>query len=116
MASSPTKRTLTELRALGLTAQVTEHWNAFARIRQDLYGFIDVLALGEGYALGVQACAAASHAARKAKILAHPNFPKVLAAGIVVELWSWGKRCSDGRGSRKTWQVRKERLTIGGTQ
>ncbi|WP_428851320.1 hypothetical protein [Imbroritus primus] len=52
MATSPTQRTLALLRKEGYTAEVTEHWNAFAGIRQDLFNVIDVLALGDGEILG----------------------------------------------------------------
>ena len=38
---TPTQRTLKHMRERGYTCQVVEHWNPFARIRQDLYGFID---------------------------------------------------------------------------
>jgi hypothetical protein len=45
--SSPTQRTLQHLRAAGFPlVQVVERWNPHARIRQDLYGCIDVLAVG----------------------------------------------------------------------
>jgi len=42
---SPTARTLKALRDGGATCQVVEHWNSFAKIRQDLFGCIDVLVL-----------------------------------------------------------------------
>lgn len=105
---SPTSRTLDECRALGLTAQVVERRVPYSHTTIDLWGFVDVVAIGEGFTIGIQACAGASHAARVAKIREHPNFPKVLAAGWIVECWSWSKRCKDGRGSRKVWKCRKE--------
>lgn len=46
--SSPTQRTLAALRKLGYLAAVVEKWNHGAHIRQDLFGFIDVLAIGGG--------------------------------------------------------------------
>ena len=45
MATSPTQLSLKKLREEGYTVAVVEHWNSFARIRQDLFGFIDLLAL-----------------------------------------------------------------------
>jgi hypothetical protein len=41
MATSPTQLSLKKLREEGYTVAVVEHWNSFARIRQDLFGFID---------------------------------------------------------------------------
>lgn len=43
--SSPTQRTLAECRKRGYTAQVVEKWNPHARIRQDLFGVIDIVAI-----------------------------------------------------------------------
>ena len=45
MATSPTQLSLKKLREEGYIVAVVEHWNSFARIRQDLFGFIDLLAL-----------------------------------------------------------------------
>ena len=45
--SSPTARSLELLRELGYTAKVVEHWNQYAKIRQDLFG-VDILALKPG--------------------------------------------------------------------
>ena len=44
--SLPTQRTLARLRQEGaLEVAIVEHWNPHARIRQDLFGFIDILAI-----------------------------------------------------------------------
>lgn len=32
------------------------------------------------------------------------------ACGGLAELWSWGKLCRDGRGTRKEWKVRITQL------
>ena len=47
MAISPTQRTLKRLREKEEYPLVTivERWNAFAKIRQDLFGIIDILAI-----------------------------------------------------------------------
>lgn len=56
---TPTQRTLAWLRAQGYVCGITEHWNQFARIRQDLFGFIDILAINhkQSGVIGVQATA-----------------------------------------------------------
>lgn len=105
--NSPTSRSLAELKRLGYTAAVVERWNPYARIRQDLFGFIDVLAVN-GHVLAVQACAGASHAARATKVREQPNLPAVLSAGVIVEVWSWSKRGAAGK--RKLWTLRRERI------
>lgn len=103
---SPTQRALAECRRRGWIAQVVEHWNPFARIRQDLFGVIDIVALTDVGILGIQACAGASHAARMAKVRAEPRTKAWLGAGGGLEVWSWAKR--GARGKAKTWTLRTE--------
>lgn len=101
---TPTQRTLAECRRRGWTAQVVEHWNPFARIRQDLFGCIDIVAITPSGITGIQACAGSSHAARVAKSIAEPRLRAWLEAGARFEVWSWTKR--GARGKRKTWTLR----------
>ena len=57
MAISPTQRTLKRLREKEEYPLVTivERWNAFAKIRQDLFGIIDILAIDtKGNTVGLQ--------------------------------------------------------------
>ena len=92
MASlSPTQRTLAYLKSQGYLCQVVEKWNPHARIRQDLYGFIDILAIKEDEVLGVQACAGSSVSARVKKIAEHDNISAVRKAGIKVWVMGWRK-------------------------
>src|SRR5512145_3126336 len=52
----PTKRSLEYLRGQGHLVAVVEKWNPHARVRQDLFGFIDVLAIRRDETLAVQCC------------------------------------------------------------
>ena len=88
---SPTERTLKRLRKLGYTAAVVERFNVFARIRQDLFGFVDCLGLGVGETLAVQATSASNVSARVKKIAEHPNVGAVRKAGWRIEVWGWTK-------------------------
>ncbi len=92
--TSPTQRTLKRLRELGYLVQVVEHWNPHARIRQDLFGFIDVLAVREGEVLAVQACASGDASKRARKIAEHANVSAVRKAGIRIEVHAWRKLAS----------------------
>jgi hypothetical protein len=91
---SPTQRSLAHLREQGFLCAVVERWNPHAGVRQDLYGFIDVLAIREGETLAVQACARGSVSERLTKILEHPNYPRVKSAGWSVVIHGWGKMAS----------------------
>jgi len=88
---SPTQLTLEKLREDGYLVQVTERWNPFAKIRQDLFGFVDVLAVKRDETLAVQ-CTSADHVAeRVAKIANHDNVGPVREAGWRIEVWGWRK-------------------------
>jgi hypothetical protein len=118
--TSPTQRTLAALRAEGYVAAVVEHWNAHAFVRQDLFGFADVVALRPGEILAVQACSGGGgdHAERRAKIVGPPPAPEPgkrrppvvharawLEAGGRIEVWSWRKKLA-------RWVVRREPIVI----
>lgn len=100
MTISPTQLTLRDLRADGYTAQVVETWNPHARVRNDLFGFVDVLALRGAETLAVQATSADNVSARVHKIADHPNLPAVREAGWRIEVWGWSKKAN-------RWVVRK---------
>lgn len=110
--TSPTARTLDWLRKAGYLAQVVERWNPHAKVRKDLFDVIDVVAVGGGKTgcLGVQACAGASHAARRDKIAASEKAQAWIAAGNRLWVMSWAKR--GPRGKRKVWEPRIEEITV----
>jgi hypothetical protein len=111
VSATPTARTLVRLRADGWLASVVERWNAHARIRQDLFGFIDVLAIRPGSPpLAVQATTTKNQAARLAKALALPELRTWLAAGCAFEVWGWSKK--GPRGRRKLWEVTRRVVTL----
>lgn len=124
-STSPTARTLAECRKRGWVAQVVERWNPHARIKQDLFGVIDVVAIvppdaaasAPGSIVAIQACSGGSsagrgsdHATRRDKILAEPRARKWIEAGGVLELWSWAPH--GGKGKRRLWTLRAERITV----
>lgn len=108
--SSPTQRTLKELRRLGATAQVVEHWNAFSRRRVDLFGIIDIVACLGPNLIGIQCTSGTNHAARREKTCAEPRARDWLIAGGLLEIWSWAKRGE--RGKVKRWECRKEEIGL----
>src|SRR5574341_1494009 len=81
---SPTQRSLKLMRERGFYAEVVEHWNQWARKRKDLFGFIDVLCLGDtGDLVGVQSTSASNISARVRKITDSP-FPSSADWRIVL--------------------------------
>jgi len=104
MRASPTRRTLQHLRAAGYPlVQVVEKWNPHARVRQDLFGIIDVLAVGPEGVLAVQCTSAAHVAERLVKLRASQALPVLKRAGVSVRVHGWHKRRSNGR-----WVLRDE--------
>lgn len=91
---TPTQRTLAYLRKNGYYATVVEKWNSHARIRQDLFGIIDVLAVGKGITIGVQCTSYSGVSARVNKIADHTSTPHLRDAGwaLYVHGWTKGKR------------------------
>jgi hypothetical protein len=92
MAMTPTKLTLRHLRDAGWPlVEVVEHWNPHARVRNDLFGFVDVLAVRPGETLAVQTTTAANVSARVRKIADHSNIAALREAGWAIEVWGWKK-------------------------
>lgn len=90
---SPTQRTLKHLRRDGYQAGVVERWNVHARVRQDLFGIIDVVAIriDQPGVLGVQCTSESNAAARVTKILASASARVWLRASNRLEVWGWKK-------------------------
>jgi len=86
---SPTQRSLALLRDEGYSPFIVEHWNPFAKIRQDLFGFVDILALRKGEVLGVQTTSRNNVAARIQKIANHKNVGIVRDSGVRIEVHGW---------------------------
>lgn len=99
--SSPTKRSLEELRRTGWTVQVVERWIPQTRRRLDLFGCIDIIAIKEGNrVLGIQATTTGNMSKRLAKAKAEPRMATWMAvADFAVYGWSKGGK----RGKRKLW-------------
>jgi len=105
VASSPTQRTLERLRRDGWVPAVVEKWNPHARIRQDLFGFIDLVALRDDVTLAIQACSYSDVSKRVDKITHHKNLPAVREAGWLIQIWGW-RKLKNGRWEPRIVDVR----------
>lgn len=90
---TPTQRSLAYLREEGYLVAIVEHWNPFARIRQDLFGFIDLLAIRRDETLAVQVTASGV-SSRVKKIEASPHLGKVREAGWKIFVHGWRKNAA----------------------
>jgi len=84
----------------GYLVGIVEKWNPHARVRQDLWGFLDLMCAGKDV-VGVQTTTADNMAARRNKIRAHVNYAAVEGAGIRIELHGWRK-------AGRRWEVKRE--------
>ena len=100
MSTSPTQRSLRYLRDEGWPlVEIVEHWNPHAKVRHDLFGFVDLLAVGPKGVLAVQTTTSDNVAARVRKIAEHPNIAAVREAGIAVHVHGW-------RRAGRAWALR----------
>lgn len=103
---SPTQRSLKKLRDEGWHACVVEKWNTFAKIRNDAFGFGDILAFRGHITALVQTTSDANVSARLKKIQDIPE-AHAWASGATRQIivHGWGKK--GAKGKRKTWECRE---------
>lgn len=108
---TPTQRTLALLKSSGWTCAVVERWNPHARIRQDLFGFADLLAMKAGYTPKlIQVTSGSNVAARVAKIIAEPRALLALRSGFAIEVHGWRKlKVARGKAAVR-WMPRVEHV------
>lgn len=120
---SPTEKTLKHLRRSGYVAAVTEVWiqhqwakprpdGSIPGNRRDLFGYVDVLAVGNGETIAAQCCAVSGISGHYRKILGQESVPgranekeakrivaanydrrlavkECLAAGWTIAIYAW---------------------------
>jgi hypothetical protein len=106
--SSPTQRSLAYLRKHGYHVAIVEKWNPYVRIRQDLFGCIDLIAIKPGQTLAVQTTSGSHVSGRADKIRGLEALTWMQEAGWTVAVHGWAKR--GARGKRKVWTLREERI------
>jgi hypothetical protein len=116
VSTTPTQRTLKALKERGFTCGIVERFNRFGGpfgIRQDLFGFIDIIAIHriEGI-VGVQSCGQAFSAHYK-KITEekYNECQEWLLCGGKVELYGWRKLKVKRGGKAMRWTPRVLEIT-----
>ena len=112
MASSPAQRSLAYLREQGYTAQVVERFNPYAKVRVDLFGFLDLVCIKSGVTgvLGVQTTSTPHLSEREKKILAIPEAVIWLSGSNRILVHGWSKKGKAGK--RKLWQLTEREITL----
>lgn len=109
---SPTQRSLAMLRKDGYFVAVVEKWNPHVKIRQDLWGFIDLLAFKGDTILAIQTTSGSNVAARLTKIRENPVAAAWLTVNRRIHVHGWRK--VGDRGKRKLWNCRIEEVAMTG--
>ena len=105
---TPIERTLKELKEANFLVSKVEHFNAHAGCRQDLFGFIDILAVHPRYGtIGVQVCGSdwAPHI-EKMTVELRERLLLWLAGGNRCILVGWRKLKREG------WQPRVREFSL----
>lgn len=103
---SPTQRTLAKLRAEGWMCGIVEHFNPHVKIRQDLFGFIDLICVRGDMTLAVQTTSGDHVADHVEKIRGLPA-ARTWASSIFRQIVVMGWRKVGPRGKRKLWECRE---------
>lgn len=107
---TPASRSLKYLREQGYTAQVVERWNAYAKVRVDLFGIIDIVAIHpkKKGVLGIQATSTTNISHRYKKAMENSALYIWLQAGNKFVIYGWSKKGKKGK--RKLWELTKREV------
>jgi hypothetical protein len=105
MPASPTQRTIKKWKDKGYIVAVVERWNPYAKIRQDLFGFVDVLAVGHGRTVAIQTTSYNNVSTRKKKILMSAYAQPLSNAGWDIVVEGWHKK-------KNRWECREVAVKI----
>jgi hypothetical protein len=87
----------------GYQVALVEHYNAFTKRKHDLFGCIDLLAIGNGETVAVQVTSKSNLAARKHKVEEAEAYPEMLRSKWRVILHGWFKE-------NNRWQLKEVEL------
>jgi hypothetical protein len=116
---SATKLTNDYCEERGWPVDVCERTIPGARIKKDLFGFIDQIAIvpmdypdEEGGILAIQATTGSNNAARIKKIVFEHDIEAHAwtASGGIIEVWAWSRIARAKRGEPK-WRLKRTRIT-----
>ena len=99
------QRVLKALRDDGYHAQVVERYDSFTKRRHDLFGVIDILAVGWGITRAIQVTSRSNMSSRRTKIRESEAFKEMLKAGWHIELWGYDK-------PKNRWRLVTEQVTL----
>jgi hypothetical protein len=100
---TPSQRTIAHLRKLGYQTANVETYNSFTKRKHDLFGCIDILAIGNGETLAVQVTSKSNMSSRIKKIEASEALPEMLRSNWRVIVHGWFRK-ENGRYELKEFE------------
>lgn len=101
--TTPNQRSRELLESEGFVVALVERYCTWSNTRHDLYGFADLLAVGNGRTIAIQSTTDSNLSARRKKLRDCAAVPVCLAAGWCIEVHGWSKKSN-------RWQCRREKL------
>jgi len=87
-----TLRTTTHMKEQGYMVATVEYYNAYTRRKHDLFGCIDLLAIGNGETLAIQVTSKSNMSARIKKIEDSAALPEMLRSGWRILVHGWFRK------------------------
>lgn len=116
---TPTQRTLRSLRQQGMIVDTCERWipnpkHPGGGFRKDLFGFVDIIALGPYGIVGIQSCGQdfKSHYEKLTNSDTTEYVIEWLKAGAYLQLWGWRKIKRKRGGKAMVWSPRIKKITL----
>ena len=110
MPKSFNPRSVLLLRKRGYLAENTEHWNAHAKVSQDLMGFVDVIAVRKEELVLCQTTSWTAMSSRLKKIRQNEYAKWLIGVpGIRIVIHGWKKTRTEGGAVR--WKVKEQEVT-----
>lgn len=107
MATTPTMRTLAYCKKIGRTSGIVEKWNSFIKIRQDLFGFIDIICIDPDKGIvAVQSTGSAHSEHIKKLTIEREEIVREWLRVAPLELISWRKVKKVRGGKAMVWKPR----------
>ena len=100
---SLTTRSTAVLRERGYMVATVEHYNSFTKRKHDLWGCIDLLAIGNGETVAVQVTSKPHLSTRRHKIEEAEAYPEMLRSNWRIVLHGWFKE-------KNRWQLKEVEL------
>lgn len=100
---SPSALSMEKLSADGWLADTVERHIPYTRLKKDLFGGFDHLAVRAGEILAVQSTSRSNVSARVNKIRALPHFQVLQASGMQMVVWGWDQDKSGNHRLREVW-------------